>query len=51
MTVDVFQEEHHHGKNQHIGTKANNEYQVLVHPLVHPIGNAHLGLPKGRKAP
>lgn len=51
MSVDVFQKEHHDGEHQHIGQKAGNEHKVFVHPLVHPVWNAHLGLPEGRKAP
>lgn len=51
IPVDVLQKEHHHREHQHIGQKASDEHNVLVHPMVDPIGNAHFGLSKWGQAP
>jgi hypothetical protein len=49
--IYIIQKDHHDRKYKKIGHKANNEYEVNIEALQHPVGNAHLSLSKGRNTP
>lgn len=51
VTVDVFQKEHHEGKHQYIGSKANDKHQIFIGTLINPVGYTNFCLSEWGKAP